>query len=46
MQDFGCGAFTGCGGFQGVMMEFLAFVDWWCGTELDFAEDELFSGCK
>ena len=46
MQDFGVLAFNGWDGFQDVVSEFLGFVDWRCGTELDFADDGLFSGGK
>ena len=42
-QDFGVLAFNGWDGFQDVVSEFLGFVDWRCGTELDFADDGLFS---
>jgi hypothetical protein len=46
MQDSGVMAFNGWDDFQDVVIEFLAWVDWRCRTELDFAEDGLFSGGK
>jgi hypothetical protein len=46
MQDFGVGAFNGWDDFQDMIAGFITSIDWRCGTELDFADDGLFSGGK
>jgi len=46
VQVFGVLAFNLCDDFQDVIMDFLAWVDWRCGTELDFADDGSFSSGK